>query len=171
MADSDKAEALVIIRDFAKLGFALYATHGTAKFLAENGLEVTAVNKISEGSPNLLELIHSGKVSLLINTLSKDRKVEIEAQQIRRASVEHAIPCLTSLDTARALHYALTARHEGEEFEVVPINEYVQGSVLGPTVWLSLPSITAPPATNPQVAKAVFLLTRATTSGAGQSRA
>ncbi len=125
VADSDKDEALPIIKAFANIGFRLYATEGTAKFLTRNGLDVTPVKKISEGTPNLIDLIRSGKVSLLINTLSKDRKTEQEGLHIRRASVENSIPCLTSLDTARALHYALAARREGEVFPVVPITEYV----------------------------------------------
>jgi carbamoyl-phosphate synthase large subunit len=83
------------------------------------------VRKISEGSPNLLDLIRGGKVSLLINTLSQDRQVEREAAQLRRASVEHSIPCLTSLDTARALHTALATRTQGEQFDVMTVDKYV----------------------------------------------
>ncbi|MBV9848491.1 MAG: carbamoyl-phosphate synthase large subunit [Armatimonadetes bacterium] len=125
LADADKAEALPIIRDFADLGFALYATAGTAKLLGEHGLAVTPVKKISEGTPNLLDLIRGGQVSLLINTLSQDKQVEKEAAQIRRASVEHSIPCLTSLDTARALHTALATRTHGEQFDVMTVDQYV----------------------------------------------
>jgi carbamoyl-phosphate synthase large subunit len=125
VADSDKQEALQIIRSFSEIGFRLYATAGTAKFLSRNGLTVTPVKKISEGSPNLIDLIRGNKVSLLINTLSKDRKTEQEGLLIRRASVESSIPCLTSLDTAKALHYALSARREGEVFPVMPITDYV----------------------------------------------
>jgi carbamoyl-phosphate synthase large subunit len=125
IADADKQESLPIIAAFAELGYKLYATSGTAKMLTESGLDVTTVLKISEGSPNPIDTIRSGKISLLINTLSKDRKVEQEGLHIRRASVENAIPCLTSLDTARALHFALAARHHGEVFPVLPITEYV----------------------------------------------
>jgi carbamoyl-phosphate synthase large subunit len=125
VSDADKQEALPIIRSFSEIGFRLYATSGTAKFLSRNGLDVTPVKKISEGSPNLIDLIRSGKLSLLINTLSKDRKTEQEGLLIRRASVENSIPCLTSLDTAKALHYALAARREGEVFPVMPITDYV----------------------------------------------
>ncbi len=125
LADPDKAEALPIIRDFAALGFRLFATAGTARFLEENGLTVTSVLKISEGKPNLVDLIRAGGVQLLINTVSKDKQIEKEAAQIRRASVEHSIPCLTSLDTARALHTALATRKSGEKFEVVTIDRYV----------------------------------------------
>lgn len=126
VADADKEEAIPIVRDFALLGFRLFATEGTAKYLHQNGLPAESVKKISEGSPNLLDLIRSGRISLVINTVSKDRKVEQEGQKIRRATVEHSIPCLTSLDTARALHYALAARRGGEAFTVVPIDQYVR---------------------------------------------
>jgi carbamoyl-phosphate synthase large subunit len=125
LADMDKPEALPILRDFAKLGFGIYATRGTAQFLTDNGLSVTTVNKISEGSPNLVDLIRSRKAALLINTISKDKQIEKEAYLIRRASVENAIPCLTSLDTARALHTALAARRSGATFDVVTIDQYV----------------------------------------------
>jgi len=118
-------EGLPIIQDFAALGFPLYATGGTAAFLQAQGLAVTAVKKISEGTPNLLDFIRSGEVALLINTVSADRKIEQEAALIRRASVESAIPCLTSLDTARALHTALATRRHGEPFPVMTVDQYV----------------------------------------------
>jgi len=124
LADPDKAEALPIIQNFAALGFALHATAGTARFLESHGLTVRTAKKISEGTPNLLSLIRGGQVSLLINTVSKDKQIEKEATLIRRASVEHSIPCLTSLDTARALHTALATRHIGEAFEVMTVDRY-----------------------------------------------
>ena len=74
----------------------------------------------------MIDLIRSREVALLINTISKDKKIEKEASLIRRASVEHSIPCLTSLDTARALHTALATRNAGEAFEVVTIDKYVE---------------------------------------------
>jgi len=124
LADQDKAEALPIIKDFAAIGFRLYATSGTAAFLSDHGLDVTPAKKISEGTPNLIDLIRSGDVALLINTISKDKKIEKEAALIRRASVEHSIPCLTSLDTARALHTALAGRKQGEVFDVMTVDRY-----------------------------------------------
>ncbi len=124
LADQDKAESLPIIQNFAALGFALHATAGTAKFLEANGLAVSTAKKISEGTPNLLDLIRGGRVSLLINTVSKDKQIEKEAALIRRASVENSIPCLTSLDTARALHTALATRQIGEAFEVMTVDRY-----------------------------------------------
>ncbi|MDH7569807.1 MAG: carbamoyl-phosphate synthase large subunit [Armatimonadota bacterium] len=123
IADPDKEEALPIIAGFVQAGFGVYATAGTARFLQSHGIACAPVKRISEGSPNPVDLIRAGKVDLLINTLSRDRKVEVEGAQIRRASVELSIPCLTSLDTAKALLLALRSRRDGLESRT--ITEYV----------------------------------------------
>jgi carbamoyl-phosphate synthase large subunit len=125
LADRDKAEALPIVRDFVAIGYKVYATAGTAQHLRDHGVPAETVLKIHEGQPNLLDLIRAGEVSLLINTISTDKKIEREAAQIRRASVEHSVPCLTSLDTARALHTALVHRSQGEVWETLTIDKYV----------------------------------------------
>ena len=125
IADQDKNEALPIIKGFADLGYRVFATAGTAEFLNQKGIRAVPVKKISQGSPNLVDLIRSGRIDLLINTISKDKKIEREGAMIRRASVEHGIPCLTSLDTAKALLYALSSRKEGESFDCVTIDKYV----------------------------------------------
>ncbi len=127
IADSDKPEALEIIRDFVKLGYEVFATEGTARFLTENGIDATFVSKIHQADQNLLDLVRSGKVDLLINTLSNDRRTEREALQIRRTSVEMGIPCLTSLDTARALCLALQARRQGHRFACETVDDYLRG--------------------------------------------
>ena len=126
IADADKAEALPLLRSFAEMGFALCATGGTAKLLQDAGVPVEVVNKISEGTPNLLDAIYGGKVALLINTISKDKRIEREGAQIRRASVERGVPCLTSLDTARALLLALQSYNDGEGLDVRTVDEYLQ---------------------------------------------
>jgi carbamoyl-phosphate synthase large subunit len=125
VADRDKPEATELARGFNRLGFTIHATRGTAAHLAAHGIPARRVGKISEGSPNILDLITSGAVDLLINTMSRDRKPGREGIRIRRASVEHSIPCLTSLDTARALLTALSARREGEPFTYQTIDEYL----------------------------------------------
>ena len=126
IADSDKEEALPLLQEFAALGFPLYATAGTFGFLHSAGVESEQVHKISEGTPNLLDLIHGGKIGLLINTVSKDKRVEREGAQIRRASVERGVPCLTSLDTARALLLALRSYQEGGDMLTVrTVDEYL----------------------------------------------
>ena len=89
-------------------------------------MAATPVKKISEGSPNIIDLVRSGEIDLVLNTLSPERNPEREGARIRRASVEHSIPCLTSLDTARALLLALTSRQGGGDFDLLPIQEYVK---------------------------------------------
>ena len=130
IADQDKEESIEIIRGFAELGYRIHATIGTSKFLEKNDIISKSVNKISEGSPSLLDLIRSEKIDLLINTISSEKKIEREGAIIRRASVEHGIPCLTSLDTARALLYALSSRKEGEIFDCLTIDRYIQQNVV-----------------------------------------
>ena len=126
VADRDKEEAGELIREFVDLGFRVYATGGTHKHLESIGVASTPVKKISEGTSNIIDLIRSGDVDLVVNTLSPERNPEREGARIRRASVELNIPCLTSLDTARALLFALSSRREGEEFKLVTINEYAK---------------------------------------------
>ena len=129
IADRDKPEACDLIKGFARLGYRIYATKGTSEFLASQGIENSQVNKIREGEPNMLNLIRGGKVNFLINTLSKHRPAEErEGARIRRASVEHNIPCLTSLDTARALLHALSVGKTAEALNCTSIGDYLKES-------------------------------------------
>ena len=101
--DSDKNEAGPLAEKFARLGFKLYATEGTAKVLREYGLSVTLVHKIHESKQNTLVLLESGKVNYIISTSAKGRLPARDSVKVRRKSVELGIPCLTSLDTASSL--------------------------------------------------------------------
>ncbi len=126
IADQDKEESVPIIREFVDLGYEVYATEGTARYLASKGIAATEVSKINDASEgNLLSLILENKVDLLINTASKDRKIEQEAAVIRKASVQRSIPCITSLDTAKALLHALRSKQRGEKPECLPVDEYL----------------------------------------------
>ena len=110
IADKNKEDAVELIKGFAEIGFSIYSTSGTAKFLNEQGIQARPVKKLSEGRPHIVDEILSGRFQLVINTVSADQKAELEARQIRREAVEHNIPVLTSLDTAGAL---LTAIRKG----------------------------------------------------------
>ena len=125
VADADKSEATPIVREFASLGFRIFATEGTARYLTAQGIDAQTVRKLHEGEGNIVDLIHSGRIDLLINTLSTDKRIEREAGRIRRASVEVGVPCLTSLDTARALLLSLAARRQGERPALATVDEYL----------------------------------------------
>jgi len=103
VADKDKPEALEILRGFYELGYNIIATGGTATSLEEAGLRVKRVNKLSEGSPNILDLIRDGQAHFVVNTLTKGKAPERDGFRIRREAVENGVVCMTSLDTVRAL--------------------------------------------------------------------
>ncbi|MCM3472377.1 carbamoyl-phosphate synthase large subunit [Brevibacillus borstelensis] len=107
VADKDKEEALGIVKRFRMLGFKLLATTGTADYLEQAGLPVTRVNKLSEGTPNLLDMIHRGEANIVLNTLTKGKTPQRDGFRIRREAVENGAVCLTSLDTATALLHVL----------------------------------------------------------------
>ncbi len=109
VADQDKEEVADIAEGFEDLGYNIVATEGTAKFLRSKGMEVETAAKVGQGKPDLLEDIKEGKICMVINTMSHGQDARNDGFKIRRSTVEHAIPCLTSLDTARALQHALGA--------------------------------------------------------------
>jgi carbamoyl-phosphate synthase large subunit len=122
--DSDKAELIGIAEQFEKYGFELWATGNTAKMLNMHGIATNAVKKVDEGSPNLLDLISSGKIKLVINTPTKGRKPERDGFKIRRKSVEMSIPCVTSLDTAKAILSCIKAESRENEMKVIDLSVF-----------------------------------------------
>lgn len=125
IADKDKKEALPLIQRLSAMGFKIYATRGTALFLKEAGLEVNTVNKIREGSPHVVDIIQSGKINLVINTLTRGKMPKTDGFRIRRSAVEHNIPCFTSLDTAQAAGKIIEELKLGEDPGVLSLQEYL----------------------------------------------
>ena len=103
VADKDKDEAVALMKGFSSLGYKIIATGGTATALEDAGLNVIRVNKLSEGAPNILDLIRNGDAHFVVNTLTKGKTPERDGFRIRREAVENGIVCMTSLDTVRAL--------------------------------------------------------------------
>jgi len=124
IADKDKPEAVPIIRYLASLGYKLYATEGTAAMIKAVGIPVTLISKkLSEGHPNILDIIRDGTVDGVVNTLTGERGPLSDGFEIRRAAAEKRIPCFTSLDTTRA---AVEALINGDQtFSVQPLREYL----------------------------------------------
>jgi len=135
IADPDKEEALPILTALHRLGLRLFVTEGTARLCRSAGLPVTQVHKLRQGHPSVVDVIRDGTVHLVLNTVSPSNGSPAtpaplrDGYEIRRASVERRIPCLTSLDTARALVEAL-AHHRGRRhWTVAALTEYVTGPV------------------------------------------
>jgi carbamoyl-phosphate synthase large subunit len=99
---SDKARVVEIARDLANLGFALYATRGTATVLAAAGLAVTPVNKVTEGRPHIVDMIKNGEMSLIINTVEDKRSAIQDSYSIRNAVLQARVTYYTTLAGARA---------------------------------------------------------------------
>ncbi len=123
ISDDDKADALPWIEKLAELGYRIYATEGTSRMILRAGIPVQFVpKKIGAGSPDILDIILDGTVNAVINTPGPAQKEVLDGFQIRRAAVERGIPCITSIDTARAIVEA-TAKASGA-YAVQPLPEY-----------------------------------------------
>jgi len=123
----DKAQMIHVARKFARLGFKIYATLGTAERLNRVGLETTTVGKIYESENNILPLIESGKISYVISTSTKGRDPDRDSVKMRRKAVERSIPCLTSVDTADAVADCLMSKYWDTTIELVDINNMRSG--------------------------------------------
>ncbi len=101
--DADKGEAIEIGRRFEKLGYTIYATRSTAAALNEAGVKARKVNKISQESPTVMDLILGHKIDLVIDTPTQGRDKSRDGFLIRRTAIETGVNCITAMDTARAL--------------------------------------------------------------------
>jgi len=123
ISDRDKPEAVPIIKKLAGIGYKLYATEGTAAMLVAMGLPVTmTTKKLSEGHPNVLDVINDGNVQGVINTVTSSGTVMRDGFAIRRTAAERRIPCFTSLDTARAAVDILV--RDKHDYHVQPLATY-----------------------------------------------
>ena len=104
VADKHKEEACELARRFQEIGFRIWATEGTANYFEEHSVRTKIGYKIEENPEiNLIDLIQTGKVQYIVNTMTKGKQSERDGFQIRRTSVENGVPCLTSMDTVEAI--------------------------------------------------------------------
>ena len=133
MQDRDKAAIIAPAKRLVDLGLDIYATVGTANALEENGVLATAVAKIDEGKPDVVDLVYDGKIDLVLNTqttsvirhhrpLDRDRN-RADGYQIRTAAVLHGVPCITTLSGAVAAVQGIDALAAGV-LSVRPLQDY-----------------------------------------------
>ena len=101
--DEDKAEVVDIARRFSNIGYRIFATRSTAKYLNEHGVKAVRTNKIEQPSPNLMDLILGHEIDLVIDTPSQGVEHAKDGFVIRRNAIETGVNVLTALDTAKAL--------------------------------------------------------------------
>ena len=111
--DADKPEAVGVAKRFEKLGYKIYATRSTAKYLQEHGVNALRVNKISQESPNVMDLILGHKIDLVIDTPTQGNGDKSrDGFLIRRNAIETGVYCITAMDTANALAHSLETASE-----------------------------------------------------------
>ncbi|MEZ4623854.1 MAG: ATP-grasp domain-containing protein [Thermomicrobiales bacterium] len=121
LADEDKNDATEMVHQLVHLGYKIYATEGTAAWLERLNLPVQmATKRIGRGRPNVLDVILNGTVDGVINTPGPADKEILDGLEIRRAAVERGVPCITSIDTARAMLSAMSKRAASYTIEPLP---------------------------------------------------
>ena len=117
--DKDKPEAVDVAKRFAFLGYKIYATRSTAKYLQQHGVDALWVNKISQESPNVMDLILGHKIDLVIDTPTQGHGDKSrDGFLIRRNAIETGVYCITAMDTANALAMSL----ESNPASITPID-------------------------------------------------
>jgi len=119
--DSEKAKTVEIAKRFASLGYTIYSTSGTAKFLNERGINAIYVRKLEEEGPNILDLILSHEIDLVIDIPKQGVARSKDGFIIRRNAIETGVNVLTSLDTAKALVSSL--ENKEQKTDVVDITK------------------------------------------------
>ena len=120
--DGDKARILPTMRSLVEMGFALKATSGTQRFLAEHGVACDRINKVLEGRPHVVDAIKNGGIQLVINTTEGAQALQ-DSRSLRRAALLHKVPYYTTLAGAIAAGEGIKAYRSGE-LQVRALQEY-----------------------------------------------
>jgi len=111
--DRDKADCVAVAKDLRSLGFEILATRGTAAALAAGGVECSAVNKVLEGRPHVVDLLKNGEIDLIVNT-TEGKQAIADSYTIRRTALQHRVTYATTVAGARATVEALRCLADGE---------------------------------------------------------
>ncbi len=122
--DADKPEAAEVAKRFEALGYKIYATRSTAKFLNERGVHALRVKNIHQESPTIMDLLLGHKIDLVIDTPTQGRDKGRDGFLIRRVAIETGVNCITAMDTAKALARSLETAHK--DMEMIDIAKIVR---------------------------------------------
>jgi carbamoyl-phosphate synthase large subunit len=120
--DEDKDRVLPAINILTGIGFKVMATSGTARYLAEKGIEAIKINKVQEGRPHIEDAIRNRQVSLVINTTDGNKAIS-DSKSLRRAALMQKVPYYTTMAGAHAAAQAIRALKQGQ-LEVRPLQSY-----------------------------------------------
>ncbi|RZN36316.1 MAG: carbamoyl-phosphate synthase large subunit [Methanophagales archaeon ANME-1-THS] len=127
VCDEDKEAAVNVALQLTEAGLSILGTAGTVEYLRERGIDAEPLKKLQEGSPNVVELMHSSenRIKLVINTPT-DKQSFKDGYQIRRSCIDLSIPYVTTMQAAKAAASAiLSMRKSGREIAVKSLNEYL----------------------------------------------
>src|SRR6266567_226362 len=123
--DAEKPRVLEAVRLLVSLGFRIIATSGTQRYLAEQGLPASRINKVLEGRPHIVDAIANGGVQLVFNT-TEGATALADSRSLRRAALLHKVPYYTTLSGAVAAAQGIKA-YLGGDFEVRTLQSYFAG--------------------------------------------
>ncbi|MEQ9152880.1 MAG: carbamoyl-phosphate synthase large subunit [Parvibaculum sp.] len=121
--DADKTKVVAPAKKLLDMGFKLVATGGTARFLADQGLEVRTINKVLEGRPHIVDEIKNGEVQLVFNT-TEGAQALADSMSLRRAALMMKVPYYTTVAGARAAVEGIDAIRKGQ-LEVASLQSYI----------------------------------------------
>ena len=127
VADKDKEELKQLAKAFCELGFQIAATEGTARAIQSVGIDSDVVGKVHERSTDIIQMIKTGQIQMVVNTLTQGKGSARDGFKIRRATVEHGIVCLTSLDTAWEVLRVLSFMQQRRLVYAWALQDYVGG--------------------------------------------
>jgi len=122
--DSDKQSIVPLVKQLQQLGFSIYATQGTSTVLRDNDVKSNAMFRVSDGRPNVIDLIEEKNVSWIINTPSTGASPKFDEIKIRSHAVLRGIPITTTLDGLRAAIQGLESLSTFSQMEVCSLQEY-----------------------------------------------
>ena len=130
--NSDKPRAVEMSRVLHGLGFQIVATRGTAAALAEAGVPATAVNKVAEGRPHIVDMLVNDEIAMVVNTVEEKRSAIHDSYAIRRAALNDEIPTFTTLAGFRAAAIGMQGMRALEASSIQELHRRLDGAAAGP---------------------------------------
>ena len=123
LKNSHKDEGIDLAKDLIKLNFKLSATKGTAEYIRKHGMKCKIINKVSSGTPHIVDILDSKKIALVINTGGGNSEHRInDAIALRRATLKNKVPYCTNMSTAQACLEAIKSL-KTKKLDVIALQE------------------------------------------------
>lgn len=124
--DEDKPQVVQVAKNFQSLGYGLCATRGTAAFLAEHGINVQVVNKVTEGRPHIVDTIKNGEIALVVNTVSNLIQSVQDSHSIRRSALNMRVPLFTTIAGALAMSKGVSQLSNTQVYSMQNLHQRMQ---------------------------------------------